>query len=111
MSDKAMITGLPQKWCESIYNEGFIPQLEEEIGQCEYESGRKKCADELSAALSTWTKITEAVARDTSHRNTKWLVHTKDYGTEILDGAVLIMRLGGSFRPLCDLDSPPEDKS
>ena len=69
------------------------------------------CADQLEAALAAykWTKITEEIDRDISYRNIKWLVWSKDYGHEVLDGAVLMARLGDSFRPFNSLDIPPQE--
>ena len=74
-------------------------------------TGMAGCADELEAALAAykWTKITEEIARDISYRNIKWLVWSKDYGHEVLDGAVLMARLGDSFRPFLSLDTPPQE--
>lgn len=107
------ITKLADKWRKDAEwtNSPLPPQFENEIYAEAKELMRIECAKELTAALPTWTEITEDVARDVSRRNQKWIVWSKDYDIEILDGAVFLARLGGYCRPLCSLDRPPERES
>ena len=95
------ITKLADKWRNSL-----VSDLD-----TRYWEANNTRANELEAALPVWTRITEDEATWPPHRGVFYMVYDETGDGDLFTAHGRSILPGEYWRPLCDLDYPPETES
>ena len=99
------ITKLADKWRKGTFTKK-VPD-----GGYGFFSGKRHCAQELESALPVWTRLTGDEATWPPHRGVFYMVYDETGDGDLFTAHGRSILPGEYWRPLCDLDYPPETES